>query len=135
MYHHGARDLQDHFDSRRLADRLQERSRTAMNDEDRAFIARRDMLFLATADEEGRPQCSYKGGDEGFVTSVDDHTLAFPSYDGNGMFLSAETSPSTRTWRCCSSTSPVALHGGCGSWAGRPRPRPTRCSSSTRRRS
>jgi predicted pyridoxine 5'-phosphate oxidase superfamily flavin-nucleotide-binding protein len=47
------------------------------------------MLFLATADAEGRPQCSYKGGEPGFVRVVDAHTIAFPNYDGNGMFLSA----------------------------------------------
>ena len=44
---------------------------------------------LATADANGKPQCSYKGGDPGFVRIVDEHTIAFPSYDGNGMFLSA----------------------------------------------
>src|SRR5687768_1965910 len=47
-----------------------------------------DMLFLATADEHGRPNCSYKGGDPGFVRVLDERTIAFPSYDGNGMFLS-----------------------------------------------
>ena len=46
------------------------------------------MFFLATADEHGAPQCSYKGGEPGFVRVVDEHTLAFPSYDGNGMYLS-----------------------------------------------
>jgi predicted pyridoxine 5'-phosphate oxidase superfamily flavin-nucleotide-binding protein len=47
-----------------------------------------DMFFLATADTEGRPQCSYKGGDPGFVRVLDERTLAFPNYDGNGMYLS-----------------------------------------------
>lgn len=46
------------------------------------------MFFLATADEEGWPECSYKGGDKGFVRVLDEQTLAFPVYDGNGMFLS-----------------------------------------------
>ena len=46
------------------------------------------MFFLATCDADGHPQCSYKGGDPGFVRVVDEHTLAFPVYDGNGMFLS-----------------------------------------------
>ena len=46
------------------------------------------MFFLATADEHGMPQCSYKGGEPGFVRVVDEHTLAFPSYDGNGTYLS-----------------------------------------------
>jgi predicted pyridoxine 5'-phosphate oxidase superfamily flavin-nucleotide-binding protein len=88
-YHAGNRVLQDQFDTRRLADRIDERVvHTSIASGDREFIERMDMFFLATADERGRPQCSYKGGDPGFVRVVDEHTLAFPSYDGNGMFLS-----------------------------------------------
>jgi predicted pyridoxine 5'-phosphate oxidase superfamily flavin-nucleotide-binding protein len=89
MYHRGSRELQDRFGSRALADRLAHvLSRDAFTGEDRAFIETRRMFFLATADAEGRPDCSYKGGDPGFVRIVDAQTLAFPSYDGNGMFRS-----------------------------------------------
>ena len=72
-YHDGSRRLQDRFDTRRLADRLDERfvQRPAIEPGDRAFIERMDMFFLATADAEGRPQCSYKGGDPGFVRVLD----------------------------------------------------------------
>jgi uncharacterized protein len=88
-YHDGSRALQDRHDTRRLADRLAEvKVHDRFTPEDRAFLERLDMFFLATADAEGRPTCSYKGGDPGFVRVVDDRTLAFPSYDGNGMFLS-----------------------------------------------
>ena len=81
--------MQDRFDSRRLADRLEQVTlRRAFTDEDRAFIARAPMFFLATADAQGYPDCSYKGGLPGFVQVVDDVTLAFPSYDGNGQFRS-----------------------------------------------
>jgi predicted pyridoxine 5'-phosphate oxidase superfamily flavin-nucleotide-binding protein len=89
MYHERSRELQDRFDSRRLADRLFETlSRTEFTDEDRAFIESSPLFFLATADAEGRPDCSYKGGLPGFVRVLDRRTLAFPSYDGNGMFKS-----------------------------------------------
>jgi uncharacterized protein len=90
-YHAGSRNLQDRFDTRRLADRLGERflSSPAIGADDRAFIERMDMFFLATADASGRPQCSYKGGDPGFVRVLDERTVAFPNYDGNGMYLSA----------------------------------------------
>jgi predicted pyridoxine 5'-phosphate oxidase superfamily flavin-nucleotide-binding protein len=85
----GSRQLQDEHDTRRLADRLLERKvHEQITDEDRAFIERLDCFFLATADELGRPTCSYKGGDPGFVRVLDDRTLAFPNYDGNGMYLS-----------------------------------------------
>src|SRR5919108_6489489 len=88
-YHAGMRQLQDRFDTRRLADRLDEKlGRTAFTAEDRAFIESRPMFFLATADADGRPDCSYKGGAPGFVRVTDHNELAFPSYDGNGMFRS-----------------------------------------------
>ncbi len=89
-YHDGSRRLQDQFDTRRLADRIDERfvQRRVIDAGDKAFIEKLDMFFLATADAEGRPQCSYKGGDAGFVKVVDETTLAFPNYDGNGMYLS-----------------------------------------------
>jgi predicted pyridoxine 5'-phosphate oxidase superfamily flavin-nucleotide-binding protein len=83
------RRLQDQFDTRRLADRLDEKlGRAEFTDEDRAFVESRRMFFLATADAEGRPDCSYKGGDPGFVRMTGAGELAFPSYDGNGMFRS-----------------------------------------------
>ena len=88
-YHSGSRELQDRFDTRRLADRLDERTaRDHFQPADAEFIERMDMFFLATADAEGQPQCSYKGGEPGFVRVLDPQTLAFPSYDGNGMYLS-----------------------------------------------
>lgn len=89
LYSPNARALQDRFDTRRLADRLADvKVHDRFTDDDRAFIQARDMFFLATVDAEGQPTCSYKGGDPGFVAVVDDRTLAFPNYDGNGMYLS-----------------------------------------------
>ena len=89
-FHGGNRSLQDHFDTRALADRIDGLLVSdTISDGDRAFIEARDMFFLATADAQGRPTCSYKGGEPGFVRVLDAHTLAFPSYDGNGMYLSA----------------------------------------------
>ncbi len=87
--HDGSRKLQDQFDTRRLAEKLEQAIVSdVIRDHDKAFIEARDMFFLATADEHGRPNCSYKGGDPGFVRVVDEHTIAFPNYDGNGMYLS-----------------------------------------------
>jgi predicted pyridoxine 5'-phosphate oxidase superfamily flavin-nucleotide-binding protein len=89
LYHDGSRRLQDRFETRRLADRLEHVIKHGIfTDGDRAFIESRSLFFLATADAEGRPDCSYKGGRPGFVRVVGPSTLAFPSYDGNGMFKS-----------------------------------------------
>jgi len=88
-FHQGSRALQDRFDTRRLADRIDERLiRDTIGESDRAFIEAADCFFLATADGDGRPDCSYKGGDPGFVHVIDERTIAFPNYDGNGMYLS-----------------------------------------------
>ena len=90
LYHEASRALQDRFDTRRLADRLDERIvRDIIDEDDRVFIEGADMFFIATADAAGRPQCSYKGGDPGFVRVLGERTIAFPVYDGNGMYLTA----------------------------------------------
>jgi uncharacterized protein len=88
MYHEGNRRLQNQFDSRRISDRLEQFTRTQFTPDDRAFIESAPYFFLATADAEGRPDCSFKGGMPGFVTITGPSELAFPDYDGNGMFKS-----------------------------------------------
>ena len=83
------RSLQDRFDTRRLADNTEARVvLTEIPPEHKAFIESRDMFFLSTIDHQGRPTVSYKGGDPGFVRVLDSKTVAFPCYDGNGMFYS-----------------------------------------------
>jgi predicted pyridoxine 5'-phosphate oxidase superfamily flavin-nucleotide-binding protein len=83
------RSLQERFDTRPLADNVEKRVvRTEIPPEHKAFIESRDMFFLSTIDHQGRPTVSYKGGDPGFVRVLDSRTVAFPCYDGNGMFYS-----------------------------------------------
>jgi predicted pyridoxine 5'-phosphate oxidase superfamily flavin-nucleotide-binding protein len=89
LYHDGNRTLQDRFDSRRISDRLEEKlTRTAFSADDKAFIESCTYFFVATADAQGRPDCSFKGGPPGFVRITAGNELAFPDYDGNGMFKS-----------------------------------------------
>src|SRR5918994_1252645 len=89
MFSESSRALQDRFDTRAIADRIESRLvKNEIEEGARHFIESVDMFFLATADEQGRPNCSYKGGLPGFVRVVDERTIAFPSYDGNGMFKS-----------------------------------------------
>ena len=88
-YDPGSRALQDRYDTRRLADKLHDmfRSRWTL-EEVRPFLEAAPMFFLATADQAGHPQCSYKGGAPGFVQILAPMELCFPNYDGNGMYLS-----------------------------------------------
>ncbi len=87
-YHDGNRQLQDRFDTRRLADHLTGRVTETIGESQKEFIEKADMFFLATCDHRGLPTCSYKGGDPGFVRVLDEKWLAFPNYDGNGKFQS-----------------------------------------------
>jgi predicted pyridoxine 5'-phosphate oxidase superfamily flavin-nucleotide-binding protein len=101
MYHEGMRHLQQARETQALADRLEQVVvRAAFTDEDRAFIQRCCMFFIATADARGQPDCSYKGGLPGFVRVLDERTLAIPDYDGNGMY---------RTWGNVVVNPPVGL--------------------------
>jgi len=89
MYHEGNRELQARFGSVALADRLLDKThRTAFTDTDKAFIESQPFFFLATADQEGQPDCSFKGGPPGFVKVLAPDLLIYPDYDGNGMFKS-----------------------------------------------
>lgn len=89
LYGDSHRELQTAFDVRELADIVEQAVlRETIDAPDKAFIESRDMFFLTTIDHKGRPTVSHKGGDPGFVKVVDEKTIAFPSYDGNAMYLS-----------------------------------------------
>jgi predicted pyridoxine 5'-phosphate oxidase superfamily flavin-nucleotide-binding protein len=89
LYGEQHRELQDRFQSRKMADRIEQIAvKTEIGPEEKGFIESRDFFFLTTVDHKGRPTVSHKGGDPGFVKVVDAGTLMFPSYDGNGMYLS-----------------------------------------------
>ena len=78
MFHEGNRRLQDQFDSRRISDRLEQFTRKEFTPDDRAFIESAPYFFIATADADGRPDCSFKGGMPGFVAVTGPSELVFP---------------------------------------------------------
>ena len=83
------RALQAQFGTEKMADRIEQlASHSEFNDDAKGFIEHSEMFFLTTINDKGQPTVSYKGGDIGFVKVLDSNTLIFPSYDGNGMFLS-----------------------------------------------
>lgn len=89
LYSTEHRDLQTEFGTTKLADLLDQNwVHELISDEERKFIQLRDMFFLSTVDPGGNPTVSYKGGPTGFVKVIDERTLVFPGYDGNGMFYS-----------------------------------------------
>jgi predicted pyridoxine 5'-phosphate oxidase superfamily flavin-nucleotide-binding protein len=79
--------LQDEFDTRRLAGRIVDNFvRDVLNEEQASFVAAARMVFLATCNADGNPECTYKGGRSGFITVLDEKTLQIPFYNGNGLF-------------------------------------------------
>lgn len=89
LYSDKHRALQDKFDSRRMADLMEEGLRhDALTEDEVAYVESRDMFFLTTLDPSGRPTVSYKGGPKGVLKVIDEKTLMFPCYDGNGMYYS-----------------------------------------------
>jgi uncharacterized protein len=88
LYEDSHRALHKQFDSARIAGALEEMDGDHIEEQHRPFIESRDFFFLATVDSQGRPQAQYKGGSQGFVKIVDEKTLVFPSYDGNGRYHS-----------------------------------------------
>ncbi|MGC2443395.1 pyridoxamine 5'-phosphate oxidase family protein [Candidatus Binatus sp.] len=88
LYSTAHRALQQTFDTTRLADRLEAMARPELAGDQKAFVESRDMFFLTSIDHRGYPTCSYKGGAPGFVRVPTPTTIVFPSYNGNGMYLS-----------------------------------------------
>lgn len=89
LYGEQHRVLQDQFQTRKMADWVEGIAvQTEIGDDAKAFIESRDLFFLSTIDGRGQPSVSHKGGEVGFVKVIDKTTIAFPSYDGNGMFYS-----------------------------------------------
>ena len=83
------RALQVQFGTEKMAERIEQlASHTEFNEDAKGFIEHSEMFFLTTINDKGQPTVSYKGGDMGFVKVIDETTLIFPSFDGNGMFLS-----------------------------------------------
>ena len=89
MYSQEQRKLQSDFGTEKLAEKLVNMIvKSTLDERERAFLESREMFFLSTVDKEGRPTVSFKGGSAGFLKAIDEKTIVFPSYDGNGMFMS-----------------------------------------------
>ncbi|WP_159944819.1 MULTISPECIES: pyridoxamine 5'-phosphate oxidase family protein [unclassified Nocardiopsis] len=59
-----------------------------LNPRMREFVARQEMMFIATSDSRGECDSSFRAGPPGFVHVIDEHTLAYPEFRGNGVFAS-----------------------------------------------
>ena len=88
MFHEGNRNLQDRYGGRAVADKIVEMVESKeISDDFKTFIEAQPFFFLATH-AHGTTDCSFKGGDPGFVRVTGPSELIFPDYDGNRMYKS-----------------------------------------------
>lgn len=86
--HSGEITMQTRAGTRIAGQRLIGHVRDVLGASFKEFIEVQCMFFMASSDDEGRMDCSYRGGMPGFVRVVDSKTLLFPDYNGNGSFMS-----------------------------------------------
>ncbi|MEV6274622.1 pyridoxamine 5'-phosphate oxidase family protein [Nocardia sp. NPDC051832] len=85
----GEHELQDRYGTQDRADRFYaDQVLDRLNPVMIEFVARMDMAFLATADKHGECDTSFRAGPPGFLHVIDDRTIAYPEYRGNGVMAS-----------------------------------------------
>jgi len=85
----GEHELQDRFATTARASAFYQRQVLPyLNERMRAFVARQEMCFIATADAAGECDATFRAGPPGFVQVLDERTLAYPEYRGNGVMAS-----------------------------------------------
>jgi len=85
----GERELQRRYGTTERAERFYERQvLDRLNERMREFVARQEMLFVATADGTGECDATFRAGPPGFVRVLSERRLAWPEYRGNGVLAS-----------------------------------------------
>ncbi|WP_443072807.1 pyridoxamine 5'-phosphate oxidase family protein [Streptomyces sp. WMMC897] len=85
----GEHEIQAQLGSERRADRFYaDHLLDHLNERMREFASRQEMFFLSTADREGHCDSTFRAGPQGFLQVLDERTLAYPEYRGNGVHAS-----------------------------------------------
>jgi predicted pyridoxine 5'-phosphate oxidase superfamily flavin-nucleotide-binding protein len=85
----GERELQNTYGTQERAERFYDQQiLDHLNAKMREFVARQEMLFVATSDRSGACDSSFRAGPPGFVQVLDGKNLAYPEYRGNGVMAS-----------------------------------------------
>jgi predicted pyridoxine 5'-phosphate oxidase superfamily flavin-nucleotide-binding protein len=85
----GEHELQRQLGSQGRAQRFyRQQVLDRLNDRMVQFIGRQEMVWIATADGSGECDCSFRAGLPGFVQVLDDRTVRYPEYRGNGVMAS-----------------------------------------------
>jgi predicted pyridoxine 5'-phosphate oxidase superfamily flavin-nucleotide-binding protein len=85
----GEHELQERYGTKARAEAFYKKQMLSyLNPQMRAFIARQEMFFLATADGHGECDVSFRAGEAGFVHTISEKILVYPEYRGNGILAS-----------------------------------------------
>nr|WP_330233914.1 pyridoxamine 5'-phosphate oxidase family protein [Nocardia sp. NBC_00508] len=86
---YGERELQERYGTQDRAQRFyDDQVLNRLNAEMIEFIGRMDMAFIATADRQGECDASFRAGLPGFLHVIDERTITYPEYRGNGVMAS-----------------------------------------------
>src|SRR6201988_4456523 len=81
----GEHDLQGRYGNGKRAEAFYKNQMLSyLNPQMRTFIARQEMFFLSTADGHGECDVSFRAGEAGFVHALNEKTVIYPEYRGNG---------------------------------------------------
>jgi uncharacterized protein len=91
MFSDASKKFQDRAGSRAAYERMARlgQSDDRLGEFEREFIAARDSFYIATVTPDGWPYIQHRGGPAGFLSVLDDRTLAFADYSGNKQYISS----------------------------------------------
>src|SRR5512132_496495 len=85
----GEHELQHRYQTQERASRFYRQQMLGrLNERMVQFIDRQEMVWIATAAATGECDCSFRAGPPGFVQVLDDRTVRYPEYRGNGVMAS-----------------------------------------------
>ena len=85
----GEHELQDRFGNTKRANAFYDNQvLDYLTPEMREFMSRMTMAFIATADAHGECDSSFRAGPPGFMRVIDEKTIMWPEYKGNGVMAS-----------------------------------------------
>ncbi|MEK9629251.1 MAG: pyridoxamine 5'-phosphate oxidase family protein [Nitrospinota bacterium] len=64
--------------------------------QEKSFIKNRDSFYMSSVGENGWPYLQFRGGPKGFLKVIEESTLAFADFRGNGQYISAGNINATR---------------------------------------
>lgn len=83
------KNVQERYGTRSTYARMETSGdRYVLTDREASFIQSRDSFYMATVGENGWPYVQFRGGQKGFLKVIDNTTLGYADFRGNGQYIS-----------------------------------------------